>query len=91
MFLWYHYARGARYLNNTYRVVAMEFFASLQAIDLREKRTLGVGTSVAYNYLRTNLEFIEEDQIMYPYIDKCHDLVRYGSLIEKVEEKVGKL
>lgn len=85
-------ARGARdILNNAYRVVAMEFLASLQAIDLREKRTLGVGTSVAYNYLRTNLEFIEEDQIMYPYIDKCHDLVRYGSLIEKVEEKVGKL
>ena len=85
-------ARGVRdILNNSYKVIAMEILGSIQAIDFREKRNLGKGTSVAYNYLRDEIKFIENDVIMYPYINKCINLITNGSLIEKVELKVGKL
>lgn len=83
-------ARGARdILNNTFKVLAMEILASIQAIDLREKSKLGIGTQIAYDLVRANIKFIEDDTIMYPLINKCHDLIRYTDFIEKVEEKVG--
>jgi histidine ammonia-lyase len=85
-------ARGARdILNNSYKVLAMEVLASVQAIDFREKNKLGIGTALAYNYIRDAIPFIEDDTIMYPYINKCLELIKDDSFIEKIEKKVGKL
>ncbi|MCK9470802.1 MAG: histidine ammonia-lyase [Bacilli bacterium] len=85
-------ARGARdILNNSLKVLAMEILASLQAIDFRKNLVLGKGTSVAYKYLREKLKFIEDDAVMYPYINECIDIIKNGNLIEIVEKEVGKL
>lgn len=85
-------ARGARdILNNSYKVLAMEILANTQALEFRRKRNLGKGTTEAYNYIRASIPFIEDDTIMYPYINKCIELIKNGNLIEIVEAKVGKL
>ena len=85
-------ARGARdILFNTENVIAMEILASCQAIDLREKKTLGLGTQVAYDIIRNKIAFISEDIVMSPIIDKMRQLVIEGSLLNSVELKVGKL
>ena len=85
-------ARGARdILSNSYKVLAMEMLASTQAIEFRNKRNLGVGTSVAYSYIRERIPFIEDDVIMYPYINKSIEILKNGDLVKLVEGKVGKL
>lgn len=85
-------ARGARdILDNAYKVLAMEILAATQALEFREKRNLGKGTNIAYNYIRDNIPFIENDEIMYPYINKAYELIRNDYLLNKITKKVGDL
>ncbi len=85
-------ARGAsEIINNAYRVVAMEILAAVQGIDFREKKNLGKATQIAYEYIRKEIPFIDEDLVMYPIINKTHDLIRYGNLLEKIEAVIGSL
>ncbi|NLD26095.1 MAG: histidine ammonia-lyase, partial [Acholeplasmataceae bacterium] len=85
-------ARQARdILTNAQKVVAMELFAACQALDLRSPKELGKGTKVAYNLIRGYLPFIENDEIMYPYLNKAEALVRSGVLVKKVEAAIGRL
>jgi len=85
-------ARGARdILNNAEQVIAMELLASCQAIDLRTKANLGCGSRVAYNHIRKYVPFIDNDEIMYPYLDKMKEIVKSNKIVEAVEENVGRL
>ncbi len=85
-------ARGAKQiLDNAYNVLAIEFLSAIQALDLREKRMLGNGTKVAYAALRKELPFIENDEIMYPYIEKCREIIKDDKFIQAIEKVVGEL
>lgn len=78
-------------MKNARHVVAMEIFGACQAIDLREDNFLGKGTEVAYNFIREDIKFINEDVVMYKYINKCYELISNREMIEKVEKVIGKL
>lgn len=78
-------------LENTRKVLAMELLAACQGIDLRGKKKLGKGTEIAYNIVRDKVPTIEEDRIMYEYINICEDMIESNIILEKVEEKIGKL
>ncbi len=85
-------ARGAKQiLDNAYNVLAIEFLSAIQAIDLRENKGLGKGTSIAYKMLREHLPFIENDEIMYPLIEKCCELIKEDKFINEIEKVLGKL
>ena len=85
-------ARKAReILNNTRKVLAMELLAACQAIDLRGKKGLGKGTEIAYNIVRKHIKVLEEDRIMYKYIDICEDIIKSCKILNKVEEEIGSL
>jgi len=85
-------ARGAKeILYNAQNVLAIELLASAQAIDFREKKKLGIGTKVAYDIIRENIPFIEEDEIMYPMIDKVHKLIIDNKIVSHVEKVIGSL
>lgn len=85
-------ARKAReVLSNTRKVVAMELMAACQAIDLRGKKKLGLGTDIAYKILRENIETLENDRIMYEDIDKCESLIQKNTIIFEIEKIVGSL
>jgi histidine ammonia-lyase len=82
-------ARKARdIIRNAERVVATEILAACQAIDFREEYTLGKGTKVAYETVRSTVNFIDNDVVMYKEIDKVTKLLRSGELANKVEEVV---
>ena len=68
------------------KVIAMELLTSVQAIDLRGKKKLGVGTEAAYNIIRDHTPFIDKDRIMYKDIDICEDIIKDNLLVEAVEE-----
>lgn len=85
-------ARKAReILGNVRKVLAMEILGACQGIDLRGNKGLGIGTSEAYNIVREKVDTIHNDVIMNIEINKCEDIILTNSIVDKVEEKIGKL
>lgn len=85
-------ARGAaEIVNNAVYVIAMELFAAAQALDLRGKRQMGKGSAVAYELLRKEVPFVENDTVMHLYIESIAAFVKSGKLVRAVETKIGKL
>ena len=78
-------------LENTRKVLAMELLAACQAIDIRGKKGLGVGSEIAYELVRKVTDKITDDKIMYNEINKCEDLIKSNKIVCKVEERIGKL
>lgn len=76
-------------MRNTRNVLAMEILAAAQAIDLRGKKNLGIGTNAAYNVIRKYTNFIEEDLVMYKEINKCEEIIKENIVVEAVEEALG--
>ncbi len=76
-------------VKNVKRVLATEIMAACQAIDFRDNLNLGKGTMEAYKVVRQNIDFIEEDKVMYKELDKCTELINNGSILEAVERKVN--
>ncbi len=61
-------------------ILALELFSAAQAVDFRRKeigedKKLGVKTQKVYDLIRTKVPFIEEDTIMYQYIEEVRKLV----------------
>lgn len=75
-------------LENVRKVIAMEVLAACQAINLREEKELGKGTDIAYNIIRDNISFMEEDRVMNIDINKCEEILKSHLLVDKVEEVV---
>ncbi|WP_202708309.1 histidine ammonia-lyase [Sporosalibacterium faouarense] len=85
-------ARKAReILGNVRKVLAMEILGACQAIDLRGKKQLGAGTSIAYKIIRENTDKIVDDKIMYKEINKCEDLIKSNEIVAEVEKAIGNL
>lgn len=69
-------ARKARQvINNTKRVLAMELFTALQAVDFRDTSKMSSKTKPIYDYVRKSVPFIKEDVIMYEKIHTVIDLL----------------
>lgn len=85
-------ARGANsILENAKKVIAMEMFAACQAIDFRVSKNLGIGTKIAYEQIRKIIPFIDNDVIMYEYINKVIDKLTSLDIIREVEAIIGDL
>ncbi len=77
-------------MENCRKVVAMELLGAAQGIDLRGKRKLGIGTSVAYEIVRNHTSFIDKDRVMYLDINKVEEIIKQNLLVEGVEKALGK-
>jgi histidine ammonia-lyase len=85
-------ARGARdILRNAQQVLGMELFTACQALELRKKMTMGLGTAAAFWRLRQDIPFIEKDQIMYYHLNIAKKLVTSNVIAEAVEKAIGSL
>ncbi|MBV1818257.1 histidine ammonia-lyase [Anaerosalibacter bizertensis] len=85
-------ARKARtILDNARKVLAMELLTACQAIDLRGNSGLGHGSNIAYDIVRENTCKVKDDIIMYKEINKCEELIKSNIILNRVEEKLGKL
>jgi len=80
--------KGRDIIKNSERVIATEIMAACQAIDFREGLKLGKGTNVAYDIIRENVSFIDEDKIMYKELDKVSDIIRSEKIIKAVEKEI---
>ena len=84
-------ARKAReIMENVRKVVAMEILSATQAIDLRGKKKLGIGTEAAYSVVREYTSFVDKDRVMYVDINVVEDIIKKNLLVEAVENALEK-
>ncbi|MGQ0569668.1 MAG: histidine ammonia-lyase [Armatimonadota bacterium] len=80
-----HAARKAlAVLRNSQQVLAIEFAAAAQAIDMGEGR-LGAGTAAAYAAIRRDLPRLEKDRVMAVDFHTALRLVQNGAILRTVE------
>lgn len=72
-------------------ILGIELMSASQAIDLQEKKKMGIGTSAAYKLLRGKIDFMENDRIFYKDQKSAADLIYDGTLVDSVEKMVGML
>jgi histidine ammonia-lyase len=83
-------ARQARQIaRNVENILTLELFAACQGIDFRRKALgpgakLGLGTAPAYELIRQQVPFLEEDAVMYPHIETIRELVTSGKIMNAV-------
>ncbi|MCK5731886.1 MAG: histidine ammonia-lyase, partial [Tenericutes bacterium] len=69
-------ARKARQIiGNSEKVLAMELFTALQAVDFRDVSKMSPCTKKIYDVVRKGVSFIEEDVIMYKKIHKVQEII----------------
>jgi histidine ammonia-lyase len=78
-------------LHHVETIVAIELFTAAQGVDFRRRLTekdkaLGIGTAVAYDMIRQNVPFLEEDSVLSVPIDRVRTLVEAGKIKLAVEE-----
>jgi histidine ammonia-lyase len=76
---------------NAYAVLAIEMMAAAQAMDFRRPLKAGKGAEAAYEVIRKNVEFLDEDRPLYDDINRMAALVESGEILDAVEKAVGKL
>ncbi len=65
--------------------------SAAQGIDFRREELgtsaqLGRGTDIAYELVRQHVPFLENDAIMYPYIEAIRHLVADGTLFRSIAD-----
>lgn len=80
--------------DNVERILAIELLAAAQGIDFRRQTLgagarLGQGTRHAYALIRQCAPFIEEDCVLYPYIERVRQLVASGRIVSEVNHHVA--
>lgn len=87
-----HAARKLRQsVQNTERVVAIEFYTAAQAREFNLELKAGKGAQAAYERLRADIPALKQDRYMGPELDHAHVLLRSGALLAAAEQAVGKL
>ncbi len=85
-------ARKAReILFNAQNVIAIELLSAAQALDFSDPSKCGLGTKVAYDIIRKNVEKIEEDRVMNVDFNKIYGIIKTNEIVNEVEKKVGEL
>jgi len=84
-------ARHARQIiQNVAHILAVEFFAAAQAIDLRAAALPGArlapATAAAHDRIRREAAFIEEDRLFGPEIGRVAELVRSGEIVRATSD-----
>jgi histidine ammonia-lyase len=81
-------ARKARtILDNTRRVIAMEFLTAAQALEFRPSEPMGHRTRRAYDIVRKHVPFLRNDDVMYHHIHTVERLLVDGTLYQGIFEE----
>jgi histidine ammonia-lyase len=76
---------------NAEEVIAIELLCAAQGIDLFTNVKAGDGTLAAYEVIRSKVGYMKEDRLLSVDIARVKKLLRDGSIVKAVEDKVGKL
>ncbi len=76
-------------VSNSIIVLAIELMCDAQAYEFIEDFDLGKGTGKAYKEVRSIIDSLEKDRVLYEDMEEMRDLVRTGEIIESVEEAIS--
>ncbi len=84
--------KAAEICNNASRVIAIELMAAAQAIDLSptSDKKLAQATEAAYKTIRSVVDKISEDLVMYKEIEKVSALMKTNNIVFEVENAIEK-
>lgn len=71
-------------VKNVRNVLAIEYLAACQALDLQDAAGLSPLTAPAYHLLRQTVPMLEDDRIMYPDMREAAKLIEEGALLQAV-------
>lgn len=74
-------------LDNTRRVIAMEFMTAAQAVELRTPATMGRHTKRAFDLVRSKVPPLKQDDVMYPHIHQMEELLQDESFYQAIFEE----
>jgi histidine ammonia-lyase len=80
-------SKADQIVENTRYVLAIELLSAAQALDLRDRPSLGVGTRAAFEAVRGVVPFMAVDQYMAPAIDAVYQLVASGRLLAALKDQ----
>lgn len=83
--------KAAMIIENVRTVLGIELMSAAQAIDLQDKKKMGIGTAAAYKTLRSKISFMGNDRVFYKDQKIAADLIADGTLLASVEEAIGTL
>lgn len=75
--------------DNVAQILAIELITAAQAVDLRTdnpQRDLGNGTLMIYEKVRENVDFLEEDRILYPEMLKMKEVIESNKFIDELND-----
>ena len=71
--------------NITY-ILAAEYIAAVQALDMKDNCCLGKGTSAAFSYLRSFIDPLTQDRVLYKDVEKVARSIHEESLVNNICE-----
>jgi histidine ammonia-lyase len=86
--------KARQILENVEHILAVELLAAAQGIDFRREAVgqdarLGRGTAPVYHLIREQAPFIQEDTILYGYIEAVKRLISSGQIDQVVENTLS--
>lgn len=71
-------------VDNLRYIIGIELMHAVQAIDLRGEKELGEYTKKAYNLIREEIPFLDEDRCLSVDIKKAYKLIKSGKLFDAI-------
>ncbi len=78
-------------VKNAQNVVAMEFLAGTQALDMIAPLKPAAGVKAAFDKIREHVPFAKEDRIFAKDVEKIRQLILTGEIVKSVEKVTGPL
>ena len=73
-------------IENVEKVLGIELFSACQAVDFHRPLKSSAILEEIHAYVRKSIPFLEEDQVMYPLMNKAIELIKSGDLLA-IEKK----
>ncbi|OYT61409.1 hypothetical protein B6U81_03015 [Thermoplasmatales archaeon ex4484_30] len=82
--------KSMRILENTNKIIAIEFITASQALDFHELKA-SKASQIAYDLIRKKVSMVEEDRPLYEDISAIAKMVHSGEIVDAVEKEIGEL
>jgi len=76
-------------LDNSFRVLAIEYLFAAQAFEFFKNESFGEGTTQAWSWLRKHIAPYHEDRWLAPEIETCHQLLRQNKVNQVFSSKLS--
>lgn len=76
--------KTARIVDNLRYILGIEAMHAAQAIDLRRAARLGKGTRIAYEAIREEIPFLDQDRNLSEDIKKAYSIIKSGKILKAV-------